>query len=964
MGECRYIRRLWLGSLVSLGVAALAGCGEEPGAAITEVPDSPVITALAAELDPATIAAGGATTVTCRATYSDAREAVVDDARIEVEPATQVSVDGPAVTAAAAGRYAVFCRLDGVDTSSPATLVVQAGLPERVIATVTPTTARAGDPVTARCETEDDFGNRAPAPSATVRASPSRDVTVDGQTLVFERVGAYEVECRQDQLERVPAQVTVNPGAPARLVAEATPRSPRAGEPVVVTCHAVDAFANPVRVDAEVRVSPAPTTLDAGGFTAEVAGDYEVTCAAPGASAEALPVVVQPNLPASLEILGLDPDKPIYASGEAVVPEVRVTDVYGNLIERPRVVYRGLPAGSVTDLGRQAVLLGDGRITVVAAAEPPTHMDQPVEGTRDVVVDGLPPEVTVTFPARGEMVARDPSQSLTIRGTVSDQVSAVTDFVVNGRPVTPDASGAFSATMSPDWGTNLIEISAVDAAGNVRQLAQSFHLASRYRRVSPSRTVSGRTPDGLVAHLGQAALDDDSGDVDDLATIARLAIQNANVAALIPDPATTYNSDCWLATGRLRLHVDGVRFGTPSIDIESRSGGLYAYVSIPNVVVDVRTSGDVCNIGVRVSGSATASRITASGFLSVSTQNGRASVSMASPSVNIQGLRINLSLPAVIDWAVDGIINLFRGAISNRLESAFRDVLRGQIPPVIEDFLDAFELSTGFDLPAPLSTRLSIASDLGSLTFDSRGGRIGLDAAVYAAPARSPEPRGGILQQSRGLPSFGTRHSLGVALSYDLLNQALYSAWYGGALDLDLAPFFAGELDSGGQTLNVGALATPLLPPIVKPSGDPAYPVEIQLGDLGVDLDITGIPNLPNVQSTIYAHATLRANVTVTPAGAIQLSIAPNPTVTLDVQSSLDVIVDPAALRAALETIINAYLPQVVGDVIGGIPLPTFDLSSIAGGFLPPNIVLGLGGAQTRFHPSYLILEGNLVPVP
>ena len=55
--------------------------------------------------------------------------------------------------------------------------------------------------------------------------------------------------------------------------------------------------------------------------------------------------------------------------------------------------------------------------------------------------------------------------------------------------------------------------------------------------------------------------------------------------------------------------------------------------------------------------------------------------------------RINLSLPAVIDWAIDGIINLFRGSISSRLESAFRDVIRQQVPRVIEDFLWSAEFA-------------------------------------------------------------------------------------------------------------------------------------------------------------------------------------------------------------------------------------------------------------------------------
>jgi hypothetical protein len=958
-------RRPLLPSLgLALGAAALAACGEDPGAIIRPVPESPVITGLTAQVSPEAVPAETPSVVTCTALYSDGRQApLTEGVQVEVSPAAGVLIEGAQVSAPTAGRYEVRCKTDGVEPSNPTPWVVLPADAVKVVAHA-PAQAVAGEPVMATCETEDALGNRAPAPDATVRTSPSRDVTVTGWSVVVEHAGTYAVECRLGRLPQVTAPLEVVPAAPVRLAPEANPATPHAGERVEVTCHAVDQFANPVATAATITVDPAPSTLEAQAFEAQVAGTYQLRCAVPGLQVESdvLPVVVQPNLPAAIEILALDPAQPIYASGDTVTPEVRVTDAYGNVIEYPHVTYGGVPSAAVTNLVNRALLLGDGPVTLVARVDPPTHLDQPVEATLQLLVDGLPPEVTVSFPARGEMVQRNPSQPLTIQGTVRDLVSPITDLVVNGQPVTPDAGGAFSVPMSAAWGTNLIEVSAVDAAGNVRQLAQSFHLASAYKRVSPSRTVSGRIPDGLLAHLGQAALDDDASDVDDLATIAKLALQNINVASLIPSPATTYASDCWLATGRLHLHVDRVRYGTPVVDLEARSGGLYANITIPSVVVDMHTSGDVCDIGISVSGSATASSITVGGFLAVSSSGGNAVVTMPSAAVNIAGLHINLSLPSIIDWAVDGIINLFRGAITSRLESAFRDVVRQQVPGVAEDFLNALDLSTGFDLPAPLSTHLSISTGLGTLAFSPGGGLLGLSTAVYATPARSPEPRGGILQESRTTPTFSASRSLGVGLAYDLLNQALYSAWYGGALNLDLADFFDGQLGGSGVTL--AATANPLLPPVVRPSGNAAYPVEIQIGDLGVDLDLSGIPNLPNVQSTIYAYAVLQANVTISPAGALQLTIAPNPDVTLDVQSSLDAVVDPTLLRDALETIIHAYLPQVVGDVIGGIPLPTIDLSAISGGFLPQNIVLGLGRAQTRFHSSYLILEGDLVPVP
>lgn len=951
--------------LTSLAWLVAVACAEDPAGTIHKV-DDPTITNVTTVLSGEEIVAGASVTVECIANKDDGTtEKLEGNVSVVVAPNEGVAIEGPALVGRIAGRYEVACVVGDYEVT-PATLVVIPSDAVRVVATLSTNTERAGVPVDVTCELEDGQGNRTVSTDAQVRASPSRGVTITGRRLTAEDLGTYEIECRLGMLERVTAQLEITPNDPTRLVVEAMPRAAVAGERVEVSCHAVDAYANPVPVAAAVNVTPAPTTIDATGFVATVAQDYDVTCVLPAfnVTSDVLVVNVRPADPATVEILGLDPANAIYASGDIVTPLLAAADVYGNAITNVRATFSGIPAGSVNDLGDRAVLVGDGMITLVATVDPPTHMNQTVEDQIVVVVDGLPPAINFTFPTRGQMVQANPTTPITLQGNVTDLVSSVTDFLVNGQPVTPDANGNFTATMNPAWGINVIEATAVDEAGNVRELAQSFEIASSYKRASPSRQVSGRVNDGIIAHLGQAALDDNSADVDDLATIARLAIQQLDVASLIPDPATTYNSSCLFLSGRLRLYVDTVTFGTPIIDITTRNGGLYLFVRIPNVVVTMHTSGDVCDIGVNVSGTVTASRIDISGNLNISSSGGASVVTMPSANVDIAGLNINLNLPSIIDWAIDGIINLFRNTIANALESSFRSLIRSEVPSVVEGFLDSIDLSTGFNLPAPLSTRLELRSGLGMLQFDTAGGNLGMDTTLFATPSFSPEPRGGILQETQTLPTFPANRPLAVALGYDLLNQAMYSAWYGGALDIDLAQFFNGSIDNNGSMVNLVATADPLLPPVVRPTGSATWPVEIQIGDLGIDLDVSGIPNFPMIEAKVFAHAKIRANVTISPAGVLELTLAPNPEIVLDVESSLDTLLDPVALRDALEAIINGFVPQIVADVIAGIPLPTFDLSSMAGSYLPPNITLGLGNAQTRFHSSYLILEGNLVQVP
>ena len=949
-----------------LGLFALLGCPDDPQGP-TLFDTEPSLTNLKAVLSASEVPAGTRVSVTCEATDHNGAvtELTAPDVQIQVSP--EASVDGHTVVATAEGRYLVACKKSGFEKDEPAELVVLATEAIRVVTILDPDQAPAGTDVTVTCLVQDVHGNNLNAGwTPEVSVTPARGTTLRGLVIETRSTGTYEVACHGQGLEKAPAILTVIPGAPATLTAEPSSVSVLAGDRVEVTCHAADAFGNLVLVTPSVEVAPPPEMLDATGFSAITSGDYDVTCALEsGLTSSPVLVRVHPNLPSSLVIAGVNPAKSLYAGGELVTLDVEVRDVYGNLLENPAVTLSGSPMGSVVPSGTGVVLAADGLIELIASADPPTQDDLPVTDRVSVQVDAAPPALVITFPGRAEMVEQDPTVPLTVEGTVQDSGSGVTSLTVNQTPISPDANGHFTAVLQPEWGINLIEATAVDGLGNVRDLAQSFEIASSYQRTGPTRAVSGRIADGVLAHLGQPALDDNQPDVDDLATIVGLALANLDVAALIPDPATTFRSDCSIPfvsiRGALNLHVDSVSYGTPEVSISSVPGGLALSVSIPQVAVDMRTTGDVCDIAIRVRGTASANRITASGTVQVAPDG---TVQLPNPTVTISGLSINLHLPSIIDWAVDGIINLFRGAISNALQSAFQNVLRDRVPPAIEGFLGSAEIGTRFDLPAPLSTRLEVRSGLGMLRFDNVGGCIGFDTTIYGNGSSTPEPRGGILQESTTLPSFSPNHPLAVALAYDLVNQALYSAWYSGAFDIDLAPFFSGQLNNNGQMVNVRAQATALLPPVLGPSQDAAHPVALQVGDLQIDLELDNLANLPPIQATVYAFADVQADIAVDSSGQLQITLAPQPRFVLDVTSSLGAYVDLIALTTMLENLVANYAPQIFGQVIQGIPLPTFDLSSIPGSGLPSGTVLGIDQAQTRFTSSYVIFEGSLVQIP
>lgn len=911
--------------------------------------------------------------VACAGNYDDGTTEpfAISDVTVRLTPSEGATLVGDALTFTRSGTFEVECTKDSL-TTKPAELTVKPGIAVRVVATLDRNQVAAGSTVRVTCTVQDQFGNAISAGTPQVRSQPSRGTSISGNVLTGEFSGDYSVYCLLDRLERVSADLEVVAGTPARVATTLDRYTVRASERAEVTCLVVDTYSNTVEIDTEFSVTPQPDLQDASGLAAYTADDYFVTCEVPTVALSSDPVLlkVNPGLPAELNIVEVQPDKPVYSRSEVVEPIVVIKDAYQNIVRAADLELTGIPAGSVLDVGfDQALLIGNGTVSLVVSVSSQTHNNQPVQDSVELLVDGTPPEIEITFPTRAQIVVRNPASTLTIRGRVTDSTTSVTALSVNGNMVNIDSNGDFTTTMRPSWGINLIEASAWDEAGNERDLTQSFEIATRYRRARNTRITSGRIDDGIIAHLGRAVLDDNNSDVDDLATIAKLAIQNTDINALIPNPVTTFNSDCSIPfvtiRGALRLHVDRVAYGTPVIDITPINGGIRLRVEVPNVLVNLRTSGDVCEIGVGIRGSATASRIVVQGDLLISHSGSGVRVTMPNRTVSISGLRIDLDLPAIIDWAVDGIINLFRGAISNQLESAFSNVIRDQIPPVVEGFLESIELGTGFNLPAPVSLRLNVNTVLGSSRFNTQGGDLGMDTTIFTTGAITPEPVGGIMQESVSTPTFSSTRPLGVGLAYDLVNQALYSLWYGGGLDIDIGEEFLPEqISNGGSMLTIDAHATALLPPVIKPTGSSTWPVQLQIGDLKLDLTIENVPQIGTINATVYAAAFVDANIVMNNRNELELTLKPNPRIAFDFMTPLDGILDLTAFIDQLEATVGLLLPQLVGQVLQGIPIPNFDLSNLSGGFLPPGIVLGLGNAQTRFHPNYVLLEGNIVDLP
>jgi RHS repeat-associated protein len=218
---------------------------------------------------------------------------------------------------------------------------------------------------------------------------------------------------------------------------------------------------------------------------------------------------------------------------------------------------------------------GPNAIQISAVDAAGNHTDSTIVVARDTQA----PELVVSVPADASYTNQG---AVTVSGTVSD-LTAVT-VNVNGTPLTVDA-GAFSGTVALNEGSNVLAITATDAAGNVSSVARTVvrdtaapaltiatptdGLTTSDSTVSVSGTVSDASPvtvtiDGATASVSGGAFSRTIALASGANTIAVVAADAAGNTATITRTVTRTSSS---GGGELAetLPVDS-SIGAPALD--------------------------------------------------------------------------------------------------------------------------------------------------------------------------------------------------------------------------------------------------------------------------------------------------------------------------------------------------------------------------------------------------------------
>jgi hypothetical protein len=831
-------------------------------------------------------------------------------------------------------------------------------------------TLAAGDQVGARCSVVDAHGNAALDPrtgnplddtiefTISYEAPESFSTDSDGN-VVAAKVGTATVRCAAPSLsliDRDPETVTIVAGPPVRAITRLDRPTTLAGQADGVTCVVFDAFDNQVQNFVQaVAISPmgAGTTTTTSDVTADLVGEYQVTCVVMGA-ADVQPddLVVLPALPDSL-VGTLDPERTLYAISDQVALVATAFDVFGNRVDDVTYAYSSSPSVPSPSPAR-FVFAQDGLFMLTAMVTSQTNNDKALSVTLPAKVDTNGPTIdcmridaptvaaeaymvqqaagTVTFPVR--ITAAFNVRSVTIGGTVATLNTS---------------SGNYEASLPIGFGMNFVDVIATDT-NNVQNSTTCFVLAAQ------AYNPEGATMAGSLAlRLDPYAIGDPNpAGLDSLNDIFYTVISSSALVTLVDSALSNANpihsGGCGIfaCNPTVNYNAGTVAWDQPQTTLSLIPGGMRATVHLPNVRLNVSACGTTCCIGgsnIQV----TASFIDASVDFSLMLQGGLLRTAVAgSPTVTVGSVNLNGS--GFCGFVINLIQGFFTGTVKNAIQSSLANLINTRVGPMLDQITSSLDISTlgqSFAVPRLDSTgtiTLGFAMAFTSLDITTARALLGIGTRFTPGMVAQNRPSLGIAQRTASAlidpPGTSNAQPVGLAAYEGLLNQVLHALWRGG--------YFQATLNIGSGT----AVIDGRLPAVaaISPGGN----AKLMLGGIAATLTIPGIIDNPiqilfggqaSATVTLVGNSLVFGNLTLD-----QLFVSFDVTLS---QSQRD------AMASFLTTALQNVLGSALNNGLPAFPIPSFTLpASVSMYGLPAGARLGIVNPVLTTQDSYCVLDG------
>lgn len=929
-------------------------------------------------------------------------------------PAGPISIQGTKIALRTVGEYTVACQLPApeggpasaalVDATGarlevvpgPASAVhtrlrlsaapgaLPASGPVQAASLVDSLSTKAGAQVQVWCSGTDAWGN-ALRDGWSVEATPKQGLplgappatvgtTAIGQPqlslqaqLLAKKAGSWQVTCRNaGVLDDAPAQLTVKPNVPRHLFTLLDPGEIAAGDAAKLGCVATDAYGNAISGFPFALDFPSAVQIKGLYASSTVAGIHTLKCVPETDKwslyeLHAATLIVRPG-PAKTLIVSKVPDKPVYKREEKVKFPATVQDAWGNVrpddpvtvaVLSPAKGWKILEADPLKDkIVRFAV---DGTYTLSFSV-------QPAGLTTEVklLVDGAPPLLTIEDPAWGSTLTGKPS--VQIKGKAGDAGSGIKKLTVNGKQGFVDGANAYLVQQGAKHGLNLVFAQAEDMGGEVAEATRGFYFSNHYYNTDAGKPRKAMVKDAVQIFIGAKMLDDgdhDPNKPNDFATILELLVGSSLTAGLTPSSQSQ---------GSMQVTLSNTQMGKPHISLKPVAGALDVKLRIDNVSTDLKVKAKIklgpIKTSVSVSGNLKMSAIRVDMRLKMAVTNGKASASVASSDVTIDGMKLSIN---GIGGLFNPLFNLLLKSYKSQIEQQLKAALVGDLPKLLNQVLSQLSTTSSFDVPgssgnAP-TVKVTLVSDVKTLAFTPAGALLKIDASFVAAKGTKHTilgaiARAGCVGTSPDKFVIDQQQRMQFAMHDDLINQLLYAIWYGGGMTMTIPGKELGSdkaamgLSLDKATLDVDLLLPPILegcpPPNANaPGAPPPNPnaVRLQIGDIFSTLRIP----FGSEEMALYLASSLDVPAEIVfgkdAKGGSQVKVVPGKSVDMLVELT-DISKTFAAQKATFAKLIkDAVAKQLAKGLPGGdklvVPLPASetDLSTMAPGIPKGTVV-------------------------
>jgi len=570
-------------------------------------------------------------------------------------------------------------------------------------------------------------------------------------------------------------------------------------------------------------------------------------------------------------------------------------------------------------------------ILIACASFKKTNEEEPTPEPEEEVVL-VPPTLSITSPVRGEFI----NGAISVEGSVENGSSSISRLLLNQEEVDLD-NGSFSFLVPGNPGINLLNFRSEAEDGE--RSVDSIGVYS-----SPFHPVGETVDSGIRLHVGQELLDDSDPDLDDLASIVELAIDQTDWAALLGNE-TIYLDEGFL--GSAALTVKNLSYG--DIDLQIQCGEqLTATVYVSEPVIELEGEYSLL-ISVGIDGTVSAESLVIEMILDAAIVDGLVEVIPIETTVELTDPEIDVFW----DW-IDGAIQYLFGGIEEQIEETIAVQAEISVTEISQEYLNTFSVDV------ELFAGVSLRATLSNLDMDDEGLRITADGLFYGPVVKDVSSEIGSAKIAEAPPDWPlSTRPFTAAISGDLANQLMFAAWSTGFFDdIEMDGLLIQGLAGDAIPPPIGPiemlrLNLALPPSFHKPTVD-GMTADLAIGEWQMDFfreDGEEIDYRVNLRSGVSAYVD---------DGRIHLELDSRPSkITLGVAT----ITAPSYLdNGDLSALGRLMIPSLLGSVQNYLPsigLPVIELGSITDSLQGEE--LEITSAQVSVTDgAWVLIEANL----